>query len=150
MYDIEHFGQLYTTCSSYCMYVHTYMTCSTTAQYFLILYIYSFPTPRTTILRPIFYCCDSFDRVSTMFYINRGLFTLTVFSTRTKKLTMYKWVAAPSHPRATAHFCASQLRPHTPKRNGVGRHSTTTSVTGILTQCIVCSTYPNYRPFWHL
>ena len=23
----------------------------------------SFPTPRTTILRPIFYCCNTFDRV---------------------------------------------------------------------------------------
>ena len=27
---------------------------------------------------------------------------------------------------------------------------TTTSVTGILTQCTVCSTYSNYRPFWNL
>ena len=27
---------------------------------------------------------------------------------------------------------------------------TTTSVTGISTQCTVCSTYSNYRPFWNL
>ena len=67
----------YSLCYQFNLFIHFYCILWLYRQ--VLLTVASLPT-----LRPIFYCCNTFDRDSTMFAIKEELFTLTVWSTTTR------------------------------------------------------------------
>ena len=131
-------------------YVHTEVRNSM----FLFTLLYSYIVkvllkPQTTVLRPRYRFWNSLTVFKQWFLhtsINEGWRTSHWRSGQKKSSSHVRKVWRIS---TLPHGVTSLWRPiaTTSERKKRKKPITTTSVTGILTQCTVCSTYPNDRPF---
>ena len=106
----------YSLCYQFNLFIHFYCILWLYRQ--VLLTVASLPT-----LRPIFYCCNTFDRDSTMFAIKEELFTLTVWSTTTK--CPHDCKNGPPYPSIPAwrHIVVRTFLSHGHKKTGGKKHS---------------------------
>ena len=99
--------------------------------------------------------CSQFFIVETLLTVNQQCFTSKWRTSqwrwsKKKKKSPYDCKNEPPYPCTPAwrNIVMITIYNHGPKKLGQKTPSQL-SFAGFLTQCTGCSTYPNYRPFWH-